>query len=279
MRQSGWLDPAARIMAMLPAMDDDSPPQKELPLTASKRRAKKPAVSTSRSVAVVAKPATRRRVLVWAGRILGGIAAVYMALILLFSVLPPPINLYQIGQVWRLGGIEKDWVSIDEMAPAVARSAVAAEDANFCLHWGFDMKAIREAVEQGSNRGASTISQQMVKNVFLWHGRSWLRKAMEAAMTPVVELFWSKSRILEVYLNVAEFGTGVFGVQAAAQHYFGVDAGALTPTQAARLAAVLPDPQNRDAANPSSFVRRRTRSIISGAETIAADGRAACFEE
>lgn len=256
-------------------MTDDIPPQKELPLTAPKRRAKK----ASTALVVPEKRETKRRLIVWAGRILGGIAAFYMALILLFSVLPPPINLYQLGESWRLGGIEKDWVSIDEMTPAMGRSAVAAEDANFCLHWGFDMKAIREAVSEGSNRGASTISQQVVKNVFLWHGRSWLRKAMEAAMTPVVELFWSKSRILEVYLNVAEFGAGVFGVQAAAQHYFGVDARDLTPTQAARLAAVLPDPQNRNAAKPSNFVRRRTSAIISGAETIAADGRSACFEE
>lgn len=263
------------MVAMLAGMSDDTPQQKELPLTAPKRRAKK--VSTA--LVVPEKRVTKRRVVVWTGRIFGGIAAFYMALILLFSVVPPPINLYQLGEAWRLGGIEKDWVSIDEMTPALARSAVAAEDANFCLHWGFDMKAIREAVSEGSNRGASTISQQVVKNVFLWHGRSWLRKAMEAAMTPVVELFWSKSRILEVYLNVAEFGAGVFGAQAAAQHYFGVDARDLTPTQAARLAAVLPDPQNRNAAEPSNFVRRRTQSIMSGAETIAADGRAACFEE
>jgi monofunctional biosynthetic peptidoglycan transglycosylase len=98
-------------------------------------------------------------------------------------------------------------------------------------------------------------------------------------LTPVVELVWTKRRVLEVYLNVAEFDEGVFGVQAAAQHYFGVDAKDLTALQAARLAAVLPDPKGRDAANPSSFVRNRTRSIISGAETIAADGRAACFED
>jgi len=221
----------------------------------------------------------RRRILRWAGRIAGGIAAVYAVLIVLFSFLPPPINFYQLGETFRLGGIEKDWVPMEEIAPVMARSAVAAEDANFCLHWGFDMAAIREAVAEGSNRGASTISQQMVKNVFLWHGRSWLRKATEAAMTPVVETLWTKRRILEVYLNVAEFDEGVFGVQAAAQHHFGVDAKDLSPTQAARLAAVLPDPQNRSASNPSNFVRSRTRAIMSGAETIAADGRAACFQE
>lgn len=215
----------------------------------------------------------------WLGRGLGGIAAFYAVLVILFSFVPPPINLYQLGESWRLGGIEKDWVSWEEIAPVMGRSAVAAEDANFCNHWGFDMAAIRQAIEEGGNRGASTISQQVVKNVFLWHGRSWVRKAMEAVLTPVVELVWSKQRILEVYLNVAEFGDGVFGVQAAAQHHFGVDAKDLTAVQAARLAAVLPDPKERNAAKPSSFVRSRARAIISGAETIAADGRSACFED
>ena len=101
---------------------------------------------------------------------------------------------------------------------------------------------------------------------------------MEAALTPVVELLWSKRRILEIYLNIAEMGEGVFGVQAVARHYFGVDAKDLSPVQAARLAAILPDPKDRNAAKPSNFVRNRARSILSGAETIAADGRAACFE-
>jgi monofunctional biosynthetic peptidoglycan transglycosylase len=224
------------------------------------------------------KPGLWRKALRWALRGLGGIAAVYAVLILLFGVLPPPINLYQASEAWRLGGIRKDWVAWDEIAPVMGRSAVAAEDANFCNHWGFDMAAIRAAIDEGGNRGASTISQQVVKNVFLWHGRSYVRKALEAVLTPVVELVWTKRRVLLVYLNVAEFDEGVFGVQAAAQHYFGVDAKDLTATQAARLAAVLPDPKGRDAANPSAFVRNRTRSIISGAETIAADGRSACFE-
>lgn len=214
----------------------------------------------------------------WLARGLGAVAALYAVLVLLFSFVPPPINFYQMGEIWRLGSIDKDWVSWEEIAPVMGRSAVAAEDANFCNHWGFDMAAIRQAIEEGSNRGASTISQQVAKNVFLWHGRSWVRKAMEAVLTPVVELVWSKERILEVYLNVAEFDEGVFGVQAAAQHHFGVDAKDLSALQAARLAAVLPDPQGRSASEPSSFVRSRTRAIISGAETIAADGRSACFE-
>lgn len=239
--------------------------------SARKRKAKAEAAPPVR-------PTGWRLVVKWLGRAAAYVAAGYAALILIFAVLPPPINLYQLGEAWRLGGINKDWVSWDEIAPVMGRSAVAAEDANFCNHWGFDMAAIRQAIEEGSNRGASTISQQVAKNVFLWQGRSWVRKSMEAVLTPAIELVWTKRRILEVYLNVAEFGEGVFGVQAAAQHHFGVDARDLTPLQAARLAAVLPDPKGRDASDPSSFVRSRARSIISGAETIAADGRSACFE-
>lgn len=219
-----------------------------------------------------------RRIRYWLGRGFLGLAVFYAVLILLFSFLPPPINIYQLQESWRLGGISKDWVGWDDIAPVMARSVVAAEDANFCLHWGFDMAAIREAVEEGGNRGASTLSQQVVKNTFLWHGRSYLRKAMEAALTPAMEIVWSKRRILHVYLNTVEFAEGVFGVQAAAQHHFGVDARDLSDLQAARLAAVLPDPQGRSASAPSAFVRKRTRAIMAGAETIAADGRAACFE-
>jgi monofunctional biosynthetic peptidoglycan transglycosylase len=253
----------------------------------SEKSAEKPAARTgatprkrkAKAEAVPVAPVSRlRRGVRWLLRGLGAVAGFYAVLILLFAFVPPPINLYQLGESWRLGGIEKDWVSWEEMAPVVGRSAVAAEDANFCNHWGFDMAAIRQAIEEGSNRGASTISQQVTKNVFLWHGRSWVRKAMEAVMTPAVELVWSKQRILEVYLNVAEFDEGVFGIQAAAQHHFGVDAKDLSALQAARLAAVLPDPKGRSASEPSSFVRSRTRAIIAGAETIAADGRSACFE-
>jgi monofunctional biosynthetic peptidoglycan transglycosylase len=224
------------------------------------------------------KPPLLRRIRLWLWRGLVGVAAFYGVLIVLFSFVPPPINIYQAQEAWRLGGIEKDWVGWDEIAPVMARSVVAAEDANYCLHWGFDMAAIREAIEEGGARGASTLSQQVVKNTFLWHGRSYLRKALEAAITPVIELLWSKQRILEVYLNTAEFAEGVFGVQAAAQHHFGVDAADLSALQAARLAAVLPNPKDRSASEPSSFVRKRTRSILSGAETIDVDGRAGCFQ-
>jgi monofunctional glycosyltransferase len=244
----------------------------------TEKTAEKPAAKPRQRKRKPAAPTRLRRAMRWLWRGAAAVGGAYAFLVILFSFLPPPINLYQIGEAWRLGGIEKDWVGWDEIAPVMGRSAVAAEDANFCNHWGFDMAAIRAAIDAGGSRGASTISQQVVKNVFLWHGRSYVRKAMEAVLTPTVELLWSKQRIMEVYLNVAEFDEGVFGVQAAAQHHFGVDAKDLSALQAARLAAVLPDPKGRSASEPSNFVRSRTRAIISGAETIAADGRSACFE-
>jgi monofunctional glycosyltransferase len=213
----------------------------------------------------------------WLWRIALSAAAVAVAVMLLLVWVNPPWGLYMIGEWRRLGSIQQTWVPIERISPHMLRSVVAAEDANFCLHRGFDMGAIRAAIDAGGTRGASTISQQVVKNVFLWHDRSWLRKAMEAVLTPVMELVWSKRRVLEVYLNVAEFDTGVFGVEAAARHYFGVSAADLTPLQAARLAAVLPDPQGRSASQPSDFVARRAQAIMDGAATIARDGRAACF--
>jgi len=207
-----------------------------------------------------------------------GLVAALLALVVLYSMINPPITWTIWSESRRLGGVDRQWTPIEEIAPVMARSVVAAEDANFCRHWGFDMAAIRQALDEGAGRGASTISQQVVKNVFLWQGRSWPRKAMEAALTPVVEAVWSKRRILEVYLNVAEFDEGVFGVNAAAFRYFRTTPDRLTPRQAALLAAVLPDPKGRSAAKPSDFVSRRARQIADGAATIAQDGRASCFE-
>lgn len=195
-----------------------------------------------------------------------------------YVFVPPPTTPYILSEGVEHGGISRSWVSIDDIAPVMVRAVVAAEDANFCLHWGFDMRQLRAAIEQGANRGASTLSQQMVKNVWLWQGRSWPRKALEAVFTPVVEALWTKRRILEVYLNVAEFDTGVFGVEAAAQHHFGVSAAKLSSRQASLLAAVLPNPKERQAVNPSAATTRRARSIADGAATIRADGRAGCFE-
>jgi len=217
-------------------------------------------------------------VLRWALR---GAVALAFALLLavgLYGAVNPPATPYILTESRRLGGVERDWVAMEDIAPVMARSAVAAEDANFCLHWGFDMGAIRAAIEQGGNRGASTISQQVVKNVYLWHERSWLRKALEALMTPLMEAVWTKRRVLEVYLNVAEFDEGVFGVEAASRHYFGVAAADLSATQAARLAAVLPNPKERSASQPSAALHKRASGIADGAATILADGRSDCFE-
>jgi len=227
------------------------------------------------------QPAARsfgRRMTCWGLRALAVGFLICVFFIVLFALVNPPTNPYIYAESRRLGGLKQDWTPLEDIAPVMARSAVAAEDANFCGHWGFDMVAIRAAIAAGSSRGASTISQQTVKNVYLWQGRSWVRKAMEALMTPLVEAIWTKRRIVEVYLNIAEFDEGVFGVGAASKHYFGVNARDLSATQAARLAAILPSPKNRSASNPSSFVRKRTRQIISGAATISKDGRAKCFE-
>ena len=195
--------------------------------------------------------------------------AIMLVWIIALSVLPVPVTPYMLAERWRLGtSLEREWTPIEEISPALQRAVVAAEDANFCLHWGLDIDAIRDAIASGAQRGGSTISQQTVKNTFLWHGRSWFRKALEAALPQVVELFWSKRRILEVYLNIAEFDTGVFGAEAAAQHYFGVDADALSARQAALLAAILPNPQNRSASQPSNAVAQRAASISDGAAAL-----------
>jgi monofunctional biosynthetic peptidoglycan transglycosylase len=239
---------------------------------ASKKRRKKPN-----------RPGVLRRVLSWVGLFLVRGTAIFVVavtiLVLVYAVVNPPTTHTIWSEARRLGGVDREWVPLEEIAPVVARSVIAAEDANFCLHWGFDVVAIRAAMEGGGARGGSTISQQVVKNVFLWQGRSWFRKMLEAAITPIVEAVWTKRRIIEVYLNVAELDKGVFGVEAAARRYFGVSPKTVTARQAALLAAVLPSPKKRSAKNPSAFVRRRAASIQDGAATIRADGRSACFED
>lgn len=196
-----------------------------------------------------------------------------------YRVINPPTTLYIQSEKGYLGEVERTWVDAEDIAPVMLRSAVAAEDANFCLHMGFDLDAIKTAIDSGANRGASTISQQVVKNAFLWHGRSWSRKMLEAVLTPVVELTWPKRRILEVYLNIAEFDEGVFGVHAAAYRYFDTGPESLTAEQAARLAMVLPAPKARSANQPTAAQRRRIAVIQDGAQLIATDGRASCFED
>ena len=209
----------------------------------------------------------------WTRWIGARLLALMFVLVFLFSFINPPTSWTILTGTYEYPGTPHEWTPIGDIAPAMVRAVVAAEDANFCSHWGFDMIEIRKVIASGSSRGASTLTQQTAKNVFLWQGRSWPRKVLETMYTPMIEALWSKRRIVEVYLNVAEFGPGVFGVHAAAQYHFGTTPDRLTTTQAARLAAVLPAPKSRGTGQGS----RRSRAIADGAATIAVDGRDACF--
>ena len=250
---------------------------------ASKKTSKagKPAPRKSKTTEAAPSPeGLLRRVKRWVQRLILAVVLGVIGLVALYSVVNPPITMTMITEGRAHGGsVDREWIRLEDASMVFARSIVAAEDANFCLHWGFDTQAIRSAIEGGAHRGASSLSQQVTKNVFLWQGRSWTRKALETLITPMVELFWSKRRILEVYINVAEMGDGIFGVEAAAQRYFDVSAAELNAVQSARIAAILPAPKTRDPANPSPWLRKRAASIRDGAATIAADGRAACFED
>ncbi len=202
-----------------------------------------------------------------------------IVLVLLLRFTNPPATFTMVQAYWSLGPVQYDWVDIEEMSPHLPRAAAAGEDANFCLHKGFDFEAIKAAfAEDDRVRGGSTISQQTAKNVFLWQGRNWLRKGLEAGFTVLIEVVWGKKRIMEVYLNVAEFGEGIFGVRAASLHYFGVEPRELSQQRAAALVAVLPDPKERSPNNLTNFMRGQVRRIVGGSGTIRGDGRADCFE-
>src|SRR5690606_13376924 len=175
-----------------------------------------------------------------------------------------------------LRAIRYEWVDRDRIAVELARAVIAAEDQKFLIHNGFDFDSIGRALEdyrRGEGlRGASTITQQVAKNVFLWNGRSFVRKALEAYFALLLETLLPKQRILEIYLNVAELGPNVFGVQAAAREVFGADASQLTAAQAALLAAVLPSPKRYSAASPSAYVRGRQAAILAEMQLLEARG-------
>ena len=160
----------------------------------------------------------------------------------------------------------KDWTPYEEISKEAALAVIASEDQAFPTHWGFDFDEIQDAIKENQRRkrprGASTISQQVAKNVFLWNGRSYLRKGLEVYFTFLIELIWGKERILEVYLNVAETGPLTFGVEAASRRYYGHSAKTLTRTEAARIAAVLPNPRLFSIKKPSDYIQRRTRQIV-----------------
>lgn len=196
-----------------------------------------------------------------------------IVLVLLLRWLPPPTSAFMIAaraQAMLDGNFryrnEYDWVPLEAISPHAAMAAIAAEDQLFPFHTGFDFESIRKAVQYNARgkrvRGASTITQQTAKNLFLWSGRSWVRKGLEVYFTVLIEVLWPKDRILEVYLNLAQFGRGVYGVQAASREFFGKDAAKLTRRQSALLAAVLPNPIKLRAAAPSPYVLRRTERIM-----------------
>lgn len=196
--------------------------------------------------------------------------------VILFRFVPVPVTPLMIiravnpqgtdTQIERERHWQHQWVSYDEISSWMPRAVVASEDGRFYEHHGFDFKEIQNAIDEGKagkrQRGASTISQQTAKNVFLWPGHSWVRKGLEAYFTVLIELFWSKERIMEVYLNSIEMGAGIYGVEAASQHYFGCTAKELSKPRAALIALCLPSPLKRDPAHPSSYMRRRQRTIM-----------------
>ena len=207
--------------------------------------------------------------LLWRGAL--GFVVLSVALVLLFRFVPPPGSMVMVErkvQSWINSepvDIQRQWRSWENLSNNAKLAVIAAEDQRFPQHRGFDFVEMRRAWEASRDgerlRGASTLSQQTAKNVFLWSGRSWVRKGLEAWFTLLIETLWGKQRILEVYLNVAEWDTGVFGLEAAANHYFGASGSALTERQASLLAAILPNPRNRSASRPDAQVERRSQWI------------------
>lgn len=203
-----------------------------------------------------------RRVLVWAA-VTYVVAPVAAALV--FALVPPPITPLMILRLAQGEGLQRDWVRFDQISPHLAASVIAAEDNLFCSHNGFDWDSMREAIDDAlagkRTRGASTISMQTAKNLFLWPDSSIVRKVLEPYPTLVLELVWSKRRIIEVYLNVAEWAPGVYGAEAAARVHFGKPASELGRREAALLAAVLPNPRKLSASAPSDYVAGRAATI------------------
>lgn len=214
----------------------------------------------------------KRKVGIWIARIVFIFFGFTLFWVLLLKVMNPPVTYLQLlraferktdGKEWK---IEKSWLNYDELSDNLKRAAIGGEDATFLDHNGFDTKAIMEAFKKNQDgkklRGGSTISQQVAKNVFLWPGRSWVRKGLESYFTVLIELFWSKKRILEIYLNVIEMGLGVYGAEAASQYYYHKSAKSLSKKEAALIIAILPSPQKWDARRPSTYVNSRANNIV-----------------
>jgi monofunctional biosynthetic peptidoglycan transglycosylase len=209
------------------------------------------------------------------------VVAVPVVQTVIYRFVPPPVTILMLTRLFEGKGLKKSWRPIERISPRLADAVIAAEDSGFCDHHGFDFAAMEKAAEAnerhpGKIRGGSTISQQTAKNVFLWPGRDYVRKGLEAGYTVLIEAIWGKRRILETYLNVVEWGPGIYGAQAASQSYFHVDADRLSPDQAARLAAVLPSPLKWKAAHPGRYVARRSGKIVARAAVVREDDLSAC---
>jgi monofunctional biosynthetic peptidoglycan transglycosylase len=217
-------------------------------------------------VAAARKPGRLRRVLRFIARAIGLFLLVSVMWSALYAWLPIPITPLMVIRMVEGYGFKKDWVAYDEISPNLPRAAIAAEDSGYCAHHGFEWEAIQNAWNRNAKskriRGGSTISNQTAKNAFLWPDRTYPRKALEYYFTGLIELMWGKKRILEVYLNVVEFGPGIYGAEAAAQTYFKKPASALTRREAALLVAVLPSPLKWSVAKPGPYVQSRTSTIM-----------------
>jgi len=199
----------------------------------------------------------------------------------LYRFVPPPFTFTMMGDVLSGHTVTKDWMPLSEMDPDMARAAIAGEDSRFCSHNGFDFKAIAGAAARnargGRIRGGSTISQQTAKNAFLFQGGGYVRKAFEAYFTVLIEAMWPKRRIMEVYLNIAETGIGTYGANAGAIRYFNHDASRLSPTEAGRIAAVLPLPKKRAAIAPRGFVRKHGNTLSRRVSTVRSERLDGCL--
>lgn len=213
-------------------------------------------------------------------KLFAGLVLLLVASVAVHRVVPPPVTFLMVNRSLEGEGLSYRWRSLDDISPRLVEAVIAAEDSTFCAHRGFDVKAIEKALKAnergGRIRGGSTISQQTAKNVFLWPGRDWVRKGLEAGYTVLIETLWGKRRVMEVYLNVAEWAPGVYGAEAAARHWFDKSASELSPREAARLAAILPSPRRYNASSPGPFVRRRASRVLAAMGTVRNDGLAAC---